>query len=136
MLDRFRSIPRENIMKTRSTHPFKQQLLRQREALMQQLEQLRGGASRIDAASEILTQQGDPHAQVFSERELELILDDRETAEERAIDAALERIELGTFGQCLDCGVDIPEQRLMVAPEAARCVACQGKLELAPAGLN
>ena len=96
---------------------------------MQQLEQLRGGSNRVDAASEILSQQGDPHAQVFSERELELILDDRETAEIRAIDAALERIEAGTFGQCVDCGVLIPEQRLRVAPEAARCVGCQEKFE-------
>jgi DnaK suppressor protein len=116
-------------MKTRASTPFKQQLLRQREALLQQLEQLRGGSNRVDAASEILQQQGDPHAQVFSERELELILDDRETSEIRAIDAALERIEAGTYGECVDCGVQIPDQRLLVAPEAARCVGCQGKFE-------
>jgi DnaK suppressor protein len=121
-------------MKTIATTPFKQQLLQQREALMQQLEQLCGGGNRVDAANEILAQQGDPHAQVFSERELELILDDRETAEIRAIDAALERIALGAFGQCIDCGVEIPEQRLMVAPEAARCVGCQEKFEQSPKG--
>jgi DnaK suppressor protein len=117
-------------MKTSATTAFKQQLLRQREALMQQLEQLRGGSNRVDAASEILGQQGDPHAQVFSERELELILDDRESAEIRAIDAALSRVEAGTYGQCVDCGVQIPQPRLRVAPEAERCVACQGQYEL------
>jgi DnaK suppressor protein len=121
-------------MKTRAAPPFKQQLLQQREALLQQLEQLRGGSNRVDAANEILAQQGDPHAQVFSERELELILDDRETAEIRTIDAALERIEAGTYGQCVDCGVQIPEPRLVVAPEAARCVGCQEKFEQSPRG--
>ncbi len=121
-------------MKTSTSTLFKQTLLKQREALLQQLQQLRGGSNRVDAANEILSQQGDPHAQVFSERELELILDDRETAEIRAIDAALERIEAGTFGQCVDCGVQIPEPRLQVAPEAARCVGCQGEVELAARG--
>jgi DnaK suppressor protein len=120
---------RRDAMKTAATSTFKQQLLRQREALLLQLEQLRGGGSQVDAATEILGQHGDPHAQVFSERELELILDDRETSELRVIDAALERIEEGVYGVCSDCGSAIPEARLHIAPEAQRCIACQGTYE-------
>jgi DnaK suppressor protein len=41
--------------------------------------------------------------------------------------AALHRIDLGTYGTCLDCGTIVPEGRLEAKPEAARCVACQGK---------
>lgn len=43
--------------------------------------------------------------------------------------AALRRIDLGTYGTCVDCGSMVPEGRLEAKPEAARCVACQGKLD-------
>jgi DnaK suppressor protein len=42
---------------------------------------------------------------------------------------ALQRIDLGTYGTCVDCGGAVPEGRLEAKPEAARCVACQGKLD-------
>lgn len=41
--------------------------------------------------------------------------------------AALQRIEQGTYGTCVDCGARIAEGRLEARPEAARCVACQAK---------
>jgi len=42
---------------------------------------------------------------------------------------ALRRIDLGTYGTCVDCGASVPEGRLEAKPEAARCVKCQGKLD-------
>ena len=42
---------------------------------------------------------------------------------------ALHRIDLGTYGTCLDCGGPVPEGRLEAKPDAARCVSCQGKLD-------
>lgn len=42
---------------------------------------------------------------------------------------ALHRIDLGIYGTCVDCGAPVPEGRLEAKPEAARCVACQGKLD-------
>ena len=41
--------------------------------------------------------------------------------------AALARIEQNTYGQCVDCGQQIPEGRLDARPDAARCVNCQAK---------
>jgi DnaK suppressor protein len=41
--------------------------------------------------------------------------------------AALQRIDLGTYGTCVDCGAPVADGRLEAKPEAARCVACQGK---------
>ena len=41
--------------------------------------------------------------------------------------AALARIDDNSYGQCVDCGNEIPEGRLEARPEAARCVACQAK---------
>jgi DnaK suppressor protein len=43
--------------------------------------------------------------------------------------AALHRIDMGTYGTCVDCGTLVPEGRLEAKPEAARCVACQAKLD-------
>jgi DnaK suppressor protein len=43
--------------------------------------------------------------------------------------AALHRIDLGVYGTCVACGAIVPEGRLEAKPEAARCVACQGKLD-------
>ena len=40
------------------------------------------------------------------------------------IDAALGRIEAGTYGSCEGCGGAIPEERLELRPFAGRCVAC------------
>jgi len=41
-----------------------------------------------------------------------------------AINAALERIDAGTFGRCEQCGTKIPAGRLKAVPYADRCVAC------------
>lgn len=46
------------------------------------------------------------------------------------IEAALARIEEGTFGQCVDCGKPVPVKRLEVVPWASRCTACQETFEL------
>ena len=45
--------------------------------------------------------------------------------------AALERLDAGTYGRCVSCGTELPEERLEVRPEAARCVNCQHDLEMA-----
>ena len=58
-------------------------------------------------------------------RDVTLAEIDRDAAELEAIDAALERLETGTYGRCIDCGTTIPRNRLAQHPEAARCVACQ-----------
>jgi DnaK suppressor protein len=41
------------------------------------------------------------------------------------IDAALARIEAGTYGVCVHCAAPIPEERLELRPFADGCVACQ-----------
>jgi RNA polymerase-binding transcription factor DksA len=40
------------------------------------------------------------------------------------IDAALARIEAGTYGRCTRCQAEIPEERLELRPFAGTCVAC------------
>jgi DnaK suppressor protein len=45
------------------------------------------------------------------------------------IEAALARIDAGTYGHCIDCGKEIPEGRLEIKPEASRCMEDQAKFE-------
>ena len=117
-------------MTTHLTAPFKKQLLDQRASLLEQLRNLRGGAvGRAEASAEHFGHPEDSPAQMNTERDLEFALDERETAELRLIDAALGRLEAGTYGQCVDCGVTIPAARLHAAPAAARCIGCQEKAE-------
>ena len=43
------------------------------------------------------------------------------------VEAALRRINEGTYGLCGDCAKAVPEGRLEARPDASRCVACQAK---------
>ena len=45
------------------------------------------------------------------------------------VEAALARLKEGTYGECIDCGVDIPYARLSAYPAAVRCVSCQERAE-------
>lgn len=54
---------------------------------------------------------------------------ERDLLELRDIEEAQERIAAGTYGQCVDCGADIPLPRLQAQPTAKRCIACQEKFE-------
>ena len=43
--------------------------------------------------------------------------------------AALERLDQGEYGQCVECGEAIAPARLNVIPEVTTCVRCQDRLE-------
>jgi RNA polymerase-binding transcription factor DksA len=65
------------------------------------------------------------------QKEFGLILFDRGLRRLRNITAALRRIEVGSFGDCVDCRQPIPGARLAAIPWASRCVCCQEKSEKA-----
>lgn len=54
---------------------------------------------------------------------------ERDATELEAIDSALDRLDRGTYGRCLDCGTVIEPARLAASPEAARCTPCQSRRE-------
>jgi len=43
------------------------------------------------------------------------------------VDAALARIESGTYGVCESCGTAISDARLEAMPAASRCIDCASK---------
>ena len=53
----------------------------------------------------------------------------REVEEIGDVEAALERIKHGSFGECTDCGDAIDRERLAAYPAVKRCIACQTKRE-------
>lgn len=58
---------------------------------------------------------------------LSLLHNEEQVLEE--IDAALERINQGTFGRCEECQTEIPKTRLNAIPYTRYCVACARRLE-------
>ncbi|HBE69513.1 MAG TPA: molecular chaperone DnaK [Planctomycetaceae bacterium] len=46
-----------------------------------------------------------------------------------AIEDALTRLGLGEFGDCADCNLPIPLERLRALPQATLCIECQLKSE-------
>ncbi|TYP87511.1 TraR/DksA family transcriptional regulator [Blastococcus xanthinilyticus] len=70
---------------------------------------------REEAIAECATSVPDPVAQRRS-------ADLQRTVEE--IDAALSRLDEGTYGRCTGCDALIPEERLELRPFARTCVAC------------
>lgn len=62
-----------------------------------------------------------------TEREDEEVLEslgEAGLAELRAIEAALARIDNGTYGRCAKCGRPMSEERLDAVPHAALCMEC------------
>lgn len=109
---------------------YQQQLTDMRASLLAQIAEQRGGViSRAEVAADHFGHPEDSGAQLASERELEFALGEREMAELSAIDAALARINAGTYGECTDCGTHIAPARLQATPEAPRCIHCQEKVE-------
>jgi DnaK suppressor protein len=61
--------------------------------------------------------------------EMDIALVRRESRELRDIEAALTRMDAGSYGSCADCGDEIGQARLQAYPAAMRCVSCQEKFE-------
>jgi DnaK suppressor protein len=62
--------------------------------------------------------------QVF-EQERELAMRERATLHLEAVDAALARLDDGSYGTCARCGRAIGSERLEALPWAAHCIECQ-----------
>jgi DnaK suppressor protein len=104
--------------------------LHERTQLLQRIAEQRGGlVSRADMAADHFDNSFQSRAQIRSERQTEFAINEHETAELGDIEAALERLDAGTYGQCADCGVTIPPARLNAYPTAKRCIDCQSLVE-------
>jgi RNA polymerase-binding protein DksA len=62
-------------------------------------------------------------------REIDYTLGDNAEQVLSEIDAALARIEDGTYGTCVNCGREIPRERLEANPWASLCIDCKRRSE-------
>jgi DnaK suppressor protein len=67
-------------------------------------------------------------SQVF-EQERDLAMRERASQHLEAVDAALIRLDDGSYGTCTRCDRAIARERLEALPWAARCIACQTILD-------
>lgn len=95
---------------------------------------LREIRKNLKSGADILTinePSGDIYDQASTERdrELGLLLGDREREKLHAIDEALLRIKEGEYGICEECEEEIPLGRLKAMPFTRHCVRCKSDLE-------
>lgn len=56
---------------------------------------------------------------------LEQQFNDSSSARKAQIEAALQRLKIGEYGICIECGDEISSARLSMRPEVALCTDCQ-----------
>jgi len=66
---------------------------------------------------------------IEKDRQMVYTLGERERAKLNAINAALEKIEDCTYGECEECGEEINKKRLKIIPFAKYCINCQSEIE-------
>ncbi len=115
-------------MSTFDTSKAKVALIEERGRLVHQLEEL-GAAESGDLRSDL--DFGDSFADagsVTAERTEVLGVVDSIKGQLDDVDAALARIEAGKYGECANCGKDIPAARLEARPASILCIDCKTAL--------
>jgi DnaK suppressor protein len=121
-------------MKKDETELFKERLLLLRSRLRGDVTQLADAALKKNRSqangdlSSMPIHMADIGSDNF-EQEFTLSLMETEGGTLEKIDAALERIEEGTYGECEECGAKIPKQRLAAVPYTTMCVKCASRSE-------
>jgi RNA polymerase-binding transcription factor DksA len=122
-------------MSTIDTAEFEQRLREERKRVEQALENLRSEhpGSLTEETGELTDAGTDNHLGDFGtetfERELDEGLAEGDERRLQEIDAALQRIEDGSYGRCAVDGEPIPTERLRAVPWATLCIDHQREQE-------
>jgi len=104
------------------------QLLHLRSRLLGDMNQLADIALQDSNSIRMPSDMADVGTDAFEqELTLDLMGNEKEVLEQ--IEAALKRIEDGSYGKCEECGRNIAKARLAAIPYAALCVRCAAKAE-------
>ena len=100
---------------------IKRLLLQEKAALLENIREKTGNQNKLqndigDAIDSSVEEQ---------DRELDLLLQDRDQARLKGIENALQRMESDDFGYCDECGENISKKRLMAVPLTSMCINCQ-----------
>jgi RNA polymerase-binding protein DksA len=116
------------------TDRFRQELVTERKRVADALENLHAQEKQLleeevgEDSTAYDNHPGDT-ATVTFEREMEYTLEENSETVLKAIDAALKRIDEGSYGICRRCGREIAEERLEAVPWADLCIECKREVE-------
>jgi DnaK suppressor protein len=117
------------------TQHFRDLLLEKRQSVVEAIEYLHkeNPGSLKDETGELVSGSADQHmADTGTEtvdREIDYTLEESDGRLLMAIDAALARIDAGSYGICVNCGAQIAPERLEAMPWATLCIDCKRKEE-------
>jgi DnaK suppressor protein len=117
------------------TQHFRELLIEKRQAVVEALDYLHkeNPGSLEEETGELVSGSADQHlADTATEtvgREIDYTLEETDGRLLAAIDAALARIQNGTYGICVNCGAKIAPERLEAMPWATLCIDCKRKEE-------
>jgi DnaK suppressor protein len=80
---------------------------------------------RHDSTTERTVADGGENAELGVQQDIAFALIQLKAETLNAIDAALHRLEDGSYGDCFDCGGEIAEARLRALPFTVRCIDCE-----------
>jgi RNA polymerase-binding transcription factor len=104
--------------------------LRERaEEIAARREQLKPASADLDPELADYDQHPADEGTETHEQELDETTDMMLAAEAENVELALQRLAQGDYGRCIDCGKEIPRERLEAIPEAVRCVEDQARYE-------
>jgi len=109
-------------MNRKQLDKFKKLLDDKRAALLDRVQAAR--ASEQEGSSEDAPDLGDRALSTVT-RDLSYRLTAGERDILKRIDVALDRIDAGTYGECLNCGKKVQQGRLTAVPWALHCIDCQ-----------
>lgn len=117
------------------TDRFRELLLEKRQTVVGALEHRHhdNSGSLEDQTGELVSGSADQHmadtATETVEREIDYTLEESDVRLLRAIDRALERIDAGSYGVCVNCGAQIAPERLEAMAWATLCIDCKRREE-------
>jgi DnaK suppressor protein len=123
---------KKSAAKSRYDEPRKMLEDRRRELLHEVRGKIRDARTDSTNEHEVLDEGEISEGDVQEEIEFALIQMKAETLNK--IDAALRRLEEGTYGDCFECGEEIAAARLRAVPFAVRCKDCEEARETAALG--
>jgi len=120
--------------KTIDTKRFRTTLLEERERVERAIANLRDEhpGTAADEVEEIPGTSDNHLAETATatlDREIDFTLEENSGQVLVEIDAALKRIDDGTYGTCSNCGKEIAQERLEAYPWAALCIDCARQAE-------
>jgi RNA polymerase-binding transcription factor DksA len=129
----FRRRQERRMMETQELESYKSRLVEMRARLIDAVGDLQQGIRETlnppGENSLYHTHQADMGASGASGLDREIILTQNEAGILRQVEAALERIEAGTFGLCEECQRAIHPERLDAIPYTPYCLDCAGRVQ-------